>query len=296
MTALHVATAAGLHTVGRGGEDALDGLDATTLAAGGGALWALTRHRRIWRIVDGKAELVARVEGAIAWCLLWHAGALWVGTDEAGLLRLGDGALERVAGFDRAPGRETWQQPVARPATTWSLASDGARLYVNVHVGGILRSDDGGASFAPTIEIDDDVHEVSVAADGRLLAATGEKGLAVSVDRGVTWTHHAEGLHAPYLSCAVPTADGALVAASSGYACEDDAIYRFGGHAFERCTKGLPGRFGGFLGARRLAAQGRAAAVADAEGRLYVSQDAGRSWTIAAEGLPSVRAIVIRAD
>lgn len=84
-----------------------------------------------------------------------------------------------------------------------------------------------------------------------------------------------------------------LVVASSGYACEDDAVYRFDGHPFERCTNPLPERFGGFLGARQLAAKGDRAAVADAEGRLYVSEDAGRAWTVAAEGLPSVRAVVI---
>jgi hypothetical protein len=289
---IRLATAEGLRTLGRVESDPLGGFDTTTLVAGGGALWALTRNRRIWRIAGGGAEQLARVDGAIAWCLLWHTGALWVGTDEAGLLRLEGERLERVAGFDRAPGRERWEQPVRRPATTWTLASDGARLYVNVHVGGILRSDDGGASFAPTLDLADDVHEVSVGADGRLWAATGEKGLAESRDHGASWTYHARGLHAPYLSCAVPTDDGVLVVASSGYAREDDAVYRFDGSGFERCT-GLPERFGGFLGARQLAARGPRAAVADAGGRVYVSEDEGRSWTAAADGLPSVKAIVI---
>jgi hypothetical protein len=84
-----------------------------------------------------------------------------------------------------------------------------------------------------------------------------------------------------------------LVVASSGYGSEDDAVYRFDGRVFERCANGLPTRFGGFLGARQLAAKGRVAAVADAEGRLYVSESSGRAWTVAAEGLPAVKAIVI---
>lgn len=289
---IQLATSEGLRTLGRVERDPLAGFDTTTLVAGGGALWALTRNRRIWRIAGGAAEQLARVDGAIAWCLLWHAGALWVGTDEAGLLRLAGERLERVTGFDRAPGRERWEQPVRRPATTWTLASDGARLYVNVHVGGILRSDDGGASFTPTIDLADDVHEVNVGADGRLWAATGEKGLAESRDHGASWTHHARGLHAPYLSSAVPTDDGVLVVASSGYAAEDDSVYRFDGRSFAR-SAGLPERFGAFLGARQLAAHGSRAAVADAAGHLHVSEDAGRSWTVAAEGLPAVRAIVI---
>ena len=288
-----LATAQGLRTLGHGDADPLDGFDVTTLVAGNGALWALTRNRRIWRIAAGQAEQLARVDGAMAWCLLWHAGSLWVGTDEAGLFRLDGDRLVRVAGFDAAPGRERWEQPVRRPATTWTLASDDARLYVNVHVGGILRSSDAGASFVPTIDLEDDVHEVSADAAGRLWAATGKKALAESRDYGETWSYHGEGLHAPYLSCAVPCEDGVLVVASSGYAREDDAVYRFDGRAFERCTRGLPERFGGYLGARQLAARGQAAAVTDAAGRLYLSEDAGRSWTIAAEGLPNVRAIVI---
>ena len=292
MSVIHLATAVGLRTLGRGEEDPLGGFDATTLVAGDGAFWALTRNRRIWRIADGEAKQLARVDGAIAWCLLEHAGALFVGTDDAGLLRLEGDQLVRVAGFDRAPGREGWEQPVKRPATTWTLASDGPRLYVNVHVGGILRSDDGGESFTPTIDREEDVHEVAVGAGGRLWAATGEKALAESRDHGASWSHHGEGLHAPYLSCAVPTEAGVLVVASSGYASPDDAVYRFDGRAFARC-KGLPDQFGGFLGARQLAAKGRVAAVADAEGRLYVSEDAGRSWTVAAAELPSVKAIVI---
>ena len=281
MLVITVATAHGLRTVGCADPNPLDDLDVTTLTAGGGALWALTRNRRIWRIAGGKAERVVRVDDAIAWCLLWHAGALWVGTDEAGLLRLDGDRLARVPGFDRAPGREKWEQPVKRPATTWTLASDGTHLYVNVHVGGILCSSDGGARFTPTIPLEHDVHEVSVGTDGRLWAATGERALAESRDHGETWAYHGAGLHAPYLSCAAPSADGVLVVASSGYACEDDAVYRFDGRAFERCN-GLPARFGGFLGARQLVANGHVAAVADAEGRFHVSEDAGRSWSVAA--------------
>jgi hypothetical protein len=292
VSAIHLATAAGLRTLGRGEEDPLGGYDTTTLVRGDGALWALTRNRRIWRIAGGEAKQLARVDGAIAWCLLWHAGALWVGTDDAGLLRLEGDRLARVAGFDRAPGRESWQQPVNRPATTWTLASDGTRLYVNVHVGGILRSDDGGESFTPTLDLEEDVHEVAVGAGGRLWAATGEKALAESRDHGASWTHHVEGLHAPYLSCAVPTDAGVLVVASSGYASPNDAAYCFDGRGFARC-EGLPDQFGGFLGARQLAARGRLAAVADAAGRLHLSEDGGRSFSVAAEGLPAVRAIVI---
>jgi hypothetical protein len=185
VPAIHLATAAGLRTLGREGDDPLGGFDTTTLIAGGGALFAPTRNRRIWRIADDRAESVVRASTA------GSPGAC-------------SGTRERSGS---APTRPVWcasapagSRAPKRPATTWTLATDGAALYVNVHVGGILRSDDGGASFVPTIEIDDDVHEVSAAADGAVLAATGERGLAVSRDRGATWAHHADGLHASWLA------------------------------------------------------------------------------------------------
>ena len=172
------------------------------------------------------------------------------------------------------------------------MASDDDRLYVNVHVGGILTSSDGGNTWAPTIDLHDDVHQVSVGDDSTVWAATGMKALAQSQDAGRTWVHHKAGLHARYLTCAVPTHDGVLVAASSGHAARDGAVYRFDGQAFELCA-GLPERFPSTIDTRQLAARGRVAALADPDGCLYVSQDAGRRWQMVADGLPAVRAVVI---
>ena len=173
------------------------------------------------------------------------------------------------------------------------MAVDAERLYVNVHVGGILTSTDGGRTLAPTIDLHHDVHQVSVGNDGRVWAATGMKALAESRDAGRTWAYHKAGLHARYLTCAVPTDEGVLVAASSGHRARDGAVYRFDGDAFELCADGLPERFPGTIDTRRLAASGKVAAVAGLDGRLYVSQDAGRTWEVIAEDLPEVRAVVI---
>ena len=72
-------------------------------------------------------------------------------------------------------------------------------LYVNVHVGGILRSDDDGASWRPTIDIRSDVHEV-LAVPGRpalVPAATGV-GAATSEDGGASWSFAHDGLSGRY--------------------------------------------------------------------------------------------------
>jgi hypothetical protein len=293
MTAITLGTAAGLRVVGREAPDPLGGANVTTLVAGAdGELFALVKNREIFRIADDRAEQVARVEGPIAWCLLAHAGALFVGTFKAGLLRLDGDRLERVGSFDRAPTRAEWHQPGGRPPSTWSLASDGARLYANVHVGGILASSDGGETWEPTIDLHDDVHQVSVGADGAVWAATGDRGLACSRDGGRTWGYHGAGLHGIYLSCAVPAGDGVLVAASSGFHRRDVVVYRFDGEKFAAC-EGLPSRFPAQLEARQIEARGDVAVVAGSSGRLFVSEDGGRTFRVRAEHLPIVHAAVI---
>ena len=47
--------------------------------------------------------------------------------------------------------------------------SDHRALLANVHVGGIPRSGNGGASWAPTIDPDADVHQVRAAPTDRSL-------------------------------------------------------------------------------------------------------------------------------
>jgi hypothetical protein len=51
-----------------------------------------------------------------------------------------------------------------------SIANWDDDLYANVHVGGILRTADGGETWTPTIDIDADVHHVTTA-EGIVLAA-----------------------------------------------------------------------------------------------------------------------------
>jgi Neuraminidase (sialidase) len=87
-----------------------------------------------------------------------------------------------------------------------TATSDGTVLLVNVHVGGIPRSTDGGTTWHPTIDIDHDVHDVCAhPTRPGLVAAAAARGLGVSRDGGATWTVEVEGLHASYFqlsSCA----------------------------------------------------------------------------------------------
>ena len=68
-------------------------------------------------------------------------------TGHCPLLRLVNGKLSRVESFETVAGGEEWYTPWGDPADVRSIAvaTDGT-IYVNVHVGGVARSRDGGVS------------------------------------------------------------------------------------------------------------------------------------------------------
>ena len=151
-----------------------------------------------------------------------------MGTTGAGLWRWTDGGPVRVESFERMPGRDGWYTPWGDPPDTRSIAEDaGGPLYVNVHVGGVARSTDGGASWSPTIDVDADVHQVVAheTCPGYVFAAAAE-GLWVSADGGDSWATETEGLHARYCRAVALTDDAALVSASTGPGGRRAALYR----------------------------------------------------------------------
>ena len=285
-----LATAGGLRRVD--GVDLFEGERITALRADAGALWVLAGKRDLYRLEGDSPELVASLDdGVTGTCLGTHDGAVWVGGDPAALWRLRDARFERVASFEAAPTHEDWHTPWGGPPAVFSMASDGADLYVSVHVGGIMRSGDG-TSWTPTIDLHDDVHQVAVGPDGTVWAATGMRGLAESNDRDATWRYHTQGLHATYLLAVAVVEDAVLVGASSGHAGRDGAVYRFDGSQFARVS-GLPDRLGGAVGPRQLDAAGDDAVVALPNGDVFTSSDGGRNWTVAMSGVGAVSEVVL---
>ena len=272
-----VAAGDGLH-LGGATAPSLAGTAITAIAPEEGVLWALADRRDLLRIDGGTAEPVATLAGRVGVCVHAHQGRVFVGGDDAGLWVLGDGALEPVEAFAQAPTSADWHTPWGGPPSVFSMASLGDDLFVSVHVGGILRSSDGGQSWEATIDLHEDVHQVAAdPAAGTLWAATGTSGLAGSADRGRTWDHHTDGLHATYLLAVAVTDAGILVGASSGHAGRDGAVQLFDGSRFHR-PDGLPAQLGGAVGPRHLVGDGGAAAVLLPDGSLFVSDDGGRHW------------------
>jgi hypothetical protein len=173
-------TTEGLHVVDDGGEAerVADGAVGALAVAPDGSWWAIVDHHDLVRVRDGRAEVVDR-SGEQLTCVVATASDVVAGTVGAHLLHLVDGTLARIESFEELDGRDGWTQPWGAPGDLRSFASDGAQtVFANVHVGGVLRTQDGGETWVQTIDPHVDVHEVALAPDGRVFAATGAAGLA----------------------------------------------------------------------------------------------------------------------
>ena len=295
MPTVHVATDRGVHAFDADGapDVSLHDRAITGLARANDDIWAIVEGRELWhRNADGWRR-VADLAGFRATCLASIDGEVLVGTSEAHLFRLEGGDLRRDDAFDLVEGRDAWYTPWGGPPDTRSLANWDDDVYVNVHVGGIPLSRDGGTSWTPTIDIDADVHQVTTA-NGLVLAACA-RGLAASRDRGATWTMRTDGLVATYCRAVAVCGDRVLVSSSNGPGGGRAAVYRgtLGSGPFERLEAGT-GWFEGNIDSACLDAltDGSLAALGTVDGRLYVSLDAGSTWAERASGLPRVRRVL----
>lgn len=270
-------------------------------------LWAVVDRREIWSTDDSGAwrpivslDDLPGASDLEATCLADTranpAGGILVGTSQARLVRVTEKhEVEFVDGFDVAPGRAGWFTPWGGPPDTRTISEDAESVFVNVHVGGILRSRDQGQTWEPTIDLHADVHQVTTG-HGRVYAA-GAGGLSVSEDGGATWRLSADGLHAAYCRAVAVCGDGILLSASTGPHGDRSALYRsdLAGKHFERCRAGLPGWFAGNLDSLCLDALpgGELAAFGTGGGELYASTDQGRSWTRIAADLGQIGRVLV---
>jgi photosystem II stability/assembly factor-like uncharacterized protein len=281
---LLVASDAGLCEVE--GNRALLDEPVTALAAtiDGPDAWVIVDRREVVRVPlrGGGPQQCATGQGLTA--LLPVGGMVLVGTAGAHVLRLDDHGWGRVESFERVDGRDDWYTPWGGAPDVRSLAARSTdEIFVNVHVGGVARSSDGGETWSQTIDMDTDVHQVLVDQAGRIHVATGANGYGQSDDGGHTWTFHNNGLHATYARAVATTETSLFVTTSTGPFSDRAALYRRPIDAmstpFERCTEGLPDWFDHNIDTHKLTAtpDGRVAVVGD-EGDLYVSYDDGQHW------------------
>jgi hypothetical protein len=273
----------------------------------GGTLAIVSGHALRRRTSNGEWRTLATSEFQLA-CCAPVADVIYVGTDDARVLRVSvNGNIEQLRSFEAVEGRDNWYagsavingQRVGPPLGIRSIAAmaDGRVLLANVHVGGIPRSTDGGASWQPTIDIDTDVHEVCAhQTNPDLVIAAAGIGFGISQDGGATWNVEQDGLHASYCSGVAFLDDDVLVAASTDHFATQGAVYRRPIGAPRPVMPvggGLPRWIDGIADTRCIATRGSAAAVADRAGNVYVSTDAGSTLLRRADGLPPPSSVVL---
>ncbi|MGH7319582.1 MAG: WD40/YVTN/BNR-like repeat-containing protein [Candidatus Rokuibacteriota bacterium] len=295
-----VGTSEGLRELGMVERTHLDGREITAMARHRSGWWAIGDGRTIQRSdAGGSWEEVAVVDRDGATCLAPVAAGVFVGTAGAHLLHLDERRrVTPVEPFETAAGRADWYTPWGDPPDTRSIsvAPTGA-IYVNVHVGGVLRSADGGQTWTPTLDIEADVHQV-LAHPGRagVILAAAAVGLGISEDGGGSWRFETTGLHATYLRAVAVAGDTILVSASTGPRGRRAALYRrpLGlDRPFERCQPGLPDWFGSNIDTFCLDAAGERVACGTDAGEVFASTDQGRHWRRLAKGLPPVQCLAI---
>ena len=255
----------------------------------------ISRQEASWWAVDGEGgvhhngEFVVKgPDGVSLNCVQPTRETVWVGAEAARLFRLEDGVLLEDEGFVDAPGRDGWYTPWGGPPDVRSMAFDAAgTLFVNIHVGGILRYDQDG--LVPTIDQDSDVHQVIThpTRPGSVLAACAH-GLAESSD-GRNFAYRDEGLHATYCRAVAIVGDKVLLSVSTGPRSNRARLYRseLGGGPFAECREGLPEWFDDNLDTHCLAVVD-GSVFAGHGGTVWRSDDEGGSWVEVASGLARI--------
>jgi hypothetical protein len=243
------------------------------------------------------------VPGANA--ILWTGSELLAGTQGAHVVRVGlDGRPnETLTSFDEVAGRDAWHQPHGGPPAVRSMAiDDEGRIYVNVHVGGIVRSDDGGRTWRPTIHIETDVHQVVTVPGqpGRVLAATA-RGLAASDNYGESWKIMDDGLldQAHYARAVAVSSDVIFLSTSEGPGGAKASVFKRplnGPRRFGKVRGGLPELFAGNVDSGCIDAMGTTVVVGAPDGRIHRSVDSGLTWHQLTTGLPPVTRIRLLED
>jgi photosystem II stability/assembly factor-like uncharacterized protein len=140
----------------------LEGMSVTALHAADGVLLAGTYGDGLWRRGGGDWE---RVDAGLSASTFRFVDAELAGTEPARVFRSGDGGRSwaELEGVAKLPGNEEWFLPYSpRAGAARNAYVSGDRMLVAAEVAGLLRSDDGGATWTcEPVDGDEDVHHVT---------------------------------------------------------------------------------------------------------------------------------------
>jgi photosystem II stability/assembly factor-like uncharacterized protein len=177
---------------------------------------------------------------------------------------------------------------------------DPATMYVSVEVGGLLRSKDGGETWEDVPGMYEDVHRLVInPLNPDRMYVSGGAGLWQSNDGGETWRNTTDLEHEiggypdqlvhhpnnPDLMFVASAKDSPNAWRANPFAGARISRSRDGGATWEPLTNGLPDRMQGNVEAMCLEVTGGGEEcslfAATTAGEVFVSDDAGDSWTLA---------------
>jgi photosystem II stability/assembly factor-like uncharacterized protein len=173
VIAAYIGTTGGLHRLRDGVTEPLGlaGERVMAVHASGDVVLAGSYGNGLFRSADGGATW-ARVKAGLTAsafrCLgpdPLRPGALLAGTEPARLFRSGDAGetWAELEGVGRLPGHAEWFLPYSpRAGAVRNVHGGAGRLFGSLEVGGLLRSEDGGATWTcePVIA-DEDIHHIT---------------------------------------------------------------------------------------------------------------------------------------
>lgn len=247
---------------------------------------------RIWR--DGAASewqgtgIGGQVTSALA--VVASPLTLLLGTEPPHVYRVEAdvGSAVRMETFEQLDCRAEWYTPWGGPPAVRSMARGGGEtVYADIHVGSIMRSEDGGHTWHPvTPQLHKDVHQVNTtpAAANRVYANTADA-VWVSCDCGDSWQHRPFPVEVTYgraIAIHPENPDCLLATVSDGPHGEDvhGRLFRSedAGGSWTHVTNGFPDSTRDNINTHRVAFDsGGTAWVAVAE-TLYRSNDGGVRW------------------
>jgi hypothetical protein len=298
--AVLVGTDDGYHVFASSGDrdHALAGHRVDAFSPGPNSTWiAIVDGNAVWQHgADGQWSALAQSAHDLV-SLTCARDTVFAGTADARVLRADGNTLVPLPAFDDAPGRDDWHQ-VGPPIEVRSLTStaDGAVILANVHVGGILRSLDGGDSWLPTMDVDNDVHEVLAHPDRPdVVVAAAAVGLLRSADAGASWTTETTGLASTYSRAIAALDDTVYLSNADGPFAKQSRLYSAPTNtgALTPVADGLPATVPGMIDTRMLAARNGTTAIGSRAGEVWARTRGTDSWTQLADNVKAITCIAV---